>query len=200
MWLGGLFTPEAYITASRQFVAQANSWSLEELNLEVTISDQGQKLKTDDCSFAVTNLKLQGATCKGNKLYLSSTISTDLPPTNISWVRYVWVVGGGVGVVVLSRRVGWEVRWTGWWRFAVTNLKVQGATCKSNKLYPSSAISTDLPPTSISWVRYEQPSQAILYYNLCLKIYNFKGKVHKLWYRLCIYFAASFSSDIFTGK
>ena len=31
-----MFVPEAYITATRQFVAQANNWSLEELSLEVT--------------------------------------------------------------------------------------------------------------------------------------------------------------------
>jgi len=31
-----MFIPEAYITATRQFVAQANSWSLEELCLQVT--------------------------------------------------------------------------------------------------------------------------------------------------------------------
>ena len=37
VWLGGLFTPEAYITATRQFVAQANSWSLEELYLDVHV-------------------------------------------------------------------------------------------------------------------------------------------------------------------
>lgn len=35
IWLGGMFVPEAYITATRQFVAQANNWSLEELSLEV---------------------------------------------------------------------------------------------------------------------------------------------------------------------
>ncbi len=35
VWLGGLFIPEAYITATRQYVAQANSWSLEELYLQV---------------------------------------------------------------------------------------------------------------------------------------------------------------------
>ena len=35
IWLGGMFVPEAYITATRQFVAQANNWSLEELALEV---------------------------------------------------------------------------------------------------------------------------------------------------------------------
>ena len=36
VWLGGMFIPEAYITASRQYVAQANSWSLEELGLQVS--------------------------------------------------------------------------------------------------------------------------------------------------------------------
>lgn len=35
VWLGGLFISEAYITATRQYVAQANSWSLEELYLDV---------------------------------------------------------------------------------------------------------------------------------------------------------------------
>lgn len=35
IWLGGLFAPEAYITASRQCVAQANLWPLEELYLQV---------------------------------------------------------------------------------------------------------------------------------------------------------------------
>lgn len=35
IWLGGLLNPEAYITATRQCVAQANSWSLEELHLQV---------------------------------------------------------------------------------------------------------------------------------------------------------------------
>ena len=38
IWLGGLFTPEAYITATRQYVAQANNWSLEELYLDVSIT------------------------------------------------------------------------------------------------------------------------------------------------------------------
>ena len=39
IWLGGLFTPEAYITATRQYVAQANNWSLEELYLDVSSSN-----------------------------------------------------------------------------------------------------------------------------------------------------------------
>lgn len=43
MWLGGLFNPEAYITATRQCIAQANSWPLEELELDVTITDSSDK-------------------------------------------------------------------------------------------------------------------------------------------------------------
>lgn len=48
--------PEAYITATRQCIAQANSWSLEELMLDVTITDGGadtSKASMDECSFGV---------------------------------------------------------------------------------------------------------------------------------------------------
>uniref|UniRef100_A0A5F7ZPZ3 Cytoplasmic dynein 1 heavy chain 1 n=1 Tax=Macaca mulatta TaxID=9544 RepID=A0A5F7ZPZ3_MACMU len=84
--LGGLFVPEAYITATRQYVAQANSWSLEELCLEVNVTtSQGATL--DACSFGVTGLKLQGATCSNNKLSLSSAISTALPLTQLRWLK-----------------------------------------------------------------------------------------------------------------
>lgn len=51
--LGGLFVPEAYITATRQYVAQANSWSLEELCLEVGVTTS-QSAALDACSFGVT--------------------------------------------------------------------------------------------------------------------------------------------------
>lgn len=55
VWLGGLFIPEAYVTATRQFVAQANQWSLEELYLNITIADSpGASPKVDDCSFIVS--------------------------------------------------------------------------------------------------------------------------------------------------
>lgn len=53
MCLGGLFVPEAYITATRQYVAQANSWSLEELCLEVNVTTS-QSAALDACSFGVT--------------------------------------------------------------------------------------------------------------------------------------------------
>lgn len=55
MWLGGLLNPEAYITATRQCIAQANSWSLEELILDVTITDalEYDSVQQDECSFGV---------------------------------------------------------------------------------------------------------------------------------------------------
>merc|ERR1719193_2940621 len=85
--LGNLFIPEAYITATRQYVAQANHWSLEELHLNVTICGAGQKPVVDDCSFMITGLKLQGAESKNNLLHLSSMIQTDLHMTCLQWVR-----------------------------------------------------------------------------------------------------------------
>lgn len=86
VWLGGLFIPEAFITATRQFVAQANNWSLEELHLEVRI-EETEKVALDDCSFGVSGLKLQGAKCTKSILELSKTIYTDLPLTVLRWVR-----------------------------------------------------------------------------------------------------------------
>lgn len=37
VWLGGLFFPEAYITATRQAVAHRKKWSLETLHLQLDI-------------------------------------------------------------------------------------------------------------------------------------------------------------------
>jgi len=94
VWLGGLFIPEAYITATRQFVAQANHWSLEELKLEVTVADKNSGLmKADDCSFIVKGLKLQGAECSRNMLSLSNIITTDLPNTCLTWKHFGGVIG-----------------------------------------------------------------------------------------------------------
>jgi hypothetical protein len=47
--LSGLFNPEAFITATRQCVPQANSWSLEELHLDVCVADEADKPSFDDC-------------------------------------------------------------------------------------------------------------------------------------------------------
>ncbi|XP_060529688.1 dynein heavy chain, cytoplasmic isoform X3 [Cylas formicarius] len=87
VWLGGLLNPEAWITATRQCVAQANSWSLEELHLDVTITDSHDTaLVPNDC-FAVIGLKLQGAQCKNNQLLLTSSIMLELPVTLLRWLK-----------------------------------------------------------------------------------------------------------------
>ncbi|XP_042877143.1 dynein heavy chain, cytoplasmic-like isoform X5 [Penaeus japonicus] len=86
VWLGGLFNPEAYITATRQCVAQANSWSLEELTMEVSIADaEGQV--TAAGGFNIKGLKLQGALCKNNELLLTPTIMTELAMVTLQWVH-----------------------------------------------------------------------------------------------------------------
>lgn len=40
-WLGGLFNPDAFVTASRQHVARALSCSLEELRLSLVVGPGG---------------------------------------------------------------------------------------------------------------------------------------------------------------
>merc|ERR1719347_1335820 len=87
VWMGGLFNPEAFITATRQCVAQANSWSVEELSLDVTVADEADQPSFDDCSFAVEGLKLSGAVCRANQLMISSEISTNLHLTRLRWIR-----------------------------------------------------------------------------------------------------------------
>jgi hypothetical protein len=77
VWLGGLFTPEAYITATRQHVAQANSWSLEELHLHITVHDEPRRPTApppDDRSFPLTGLQLQGAACHNNLISLATQV------------------------------------------------------------------------------------------------------------------------------
>ena len=44
-------------------------------------------MKLDMCSFGILNLNVLGAECRENKLALSSSISTDLPLTALTWVR-----------------------------------------------------------------------------------------------------------------
>ena len=88
VWLGGLFAPEAYITATRQLVAQANEWSLEELQLELSAAESFDSLKPDDCSFPIFGLKLMGASCvSGNALTLSDHIFTDMTAVLLHWRR-----------------------------------------------------------------------------------------------------------------
>ncbi|KAI8967648.1 dynein heavy chain [Mycotypha africana] len=84
--LGSLFTPEAYITATRQATAQRYKWSLEELVLDIDIDaiDQ-QQLST--LGYCIRGMKLEGASWENNELRLTSEPSTKLPKSIIRWIR-----------------------------------------------------------------------------------------------------------------
>ncbi|OXA50597.1 Dynein heavy chain, cytoplasmic [Folsomia candida] len=82
VWLGGLIIPEAYFTATRQCVAQANGWSVEELVLDVVIG--GKKGQ----NFVLNGLKLQGAVWKDGGLQLSADVLSDLPDVTLTWVKH----------------------------------------------------------------------------------------------------------------
>ncbi len=57
MWLGGLFTPEAYLTATRQCAAQTLQVSLEELVMRVEMLDQPSQVPSKkDQMFFITGL------------------------------------------------------------------------------------------------------------------------------------------------
>ena len=43
VWLGGLFQPEAYVTATRQTVAHQNGWSLEQLVLDLRVEEVNER-------------------------------------------------------------------------------------------------------------------------------------------------------------
>ncbi|KAK9719430.1 dynein heavy chain [Basidiobolus ranarum] len=86
IWMGGLFIPEAFITATRQAVAQANSWSLEELSLELDI---GVGMTGEANSFTTTGLKLEGAEWDVDHLNLSTIPSTKLQPSQIRWIKKI---------------------------------------------------------------------------------------------------------------
>eukprot|EP00931_Biecheleriopsis_adriatica_P034702 TRINITY_DN20021_c0_g5_i1.p1 TRINITY_DN20021_c0_g5~~TRINITY_DN20021_c0_g5_i1.p1 ORF type:complete len:4603 (-),score=1119.02 TRINITY_DN20021_c0_g5_i1:34-13842(-) len=85
LWYGGLFFPEAFLTASRQAVAQQKAVSLEELNLIVQI---GSAPGSDD-AFEVTGLYMEGASWDAEKALLAVTdeLNVALPPAWLRWVH-----------------------------------------------------------------------------------------------------------------
>jgi dynein heavy chain 1 len=88
VWMGGLFTPEAFFTASRQAVAQRFKWSLETLSLEVDVRKNENDPPAPDAQlFLLKDLRIEGAICSGDTLALSSEMQTRLPLTAIKWVK-----------------------------------------------------------------------------------------------------------------
>uniref|UniRef100_A0A183DU98 Dynein_C domain-containing protein n=1 Tax=Gongylonema pulchrum TaxID=637853 RepID=A0A183DU98_9BILA len=78
------FKIEAYITATRQTVAQSNQWSLEELHMRIEVGVAEDRPDT----FKIEGLRLMGAACKkGNTLEVVDEVSTDLESVALTWVR-----------------------------------------------------------------------------------------------------------------
>ncbi|KAJ7596607.1 dynein heavy chain protein 1 [Mycena floridula] len=82
VWLGGLFFPEAYITATRQAVAHRKKWSLETLSLRLDI-----ERVNDPSAFIVDGLSIEGASWATDKLILNDGEVTRLNPSQIRWVQ-----------------------------------------------------------------------------------------------------------------
>jgi dynein heavy chain 1 len=86
VWLGGLFVPEAFVTATRQAVAQAHGWSLEKLVMELDVRrDANDVPAADKRSFLLTGLRIDGATCAGDVMSLATVPSVTLPLTALKW-------------------------------------------------------------------------------------------------------------------
>ncbi|KAI0961093.1 hypothetical protein AcV7_000287 [Taiwanofungus camphoratus] len=82
VWLGGLFFPEAYITATRQAVAHRKKWSLETLHMKMDIDRVN-----DPGAFIVDGLVLEGAAWSSDKLTLNNGETIRLNPSQIRWVQ-----------------------------------------------------------------------------------------------------------------
>jgi len=83
LWFGGLFFPEAFLTASRQAIAQQQQVSLEEMLLCVRVGSTEQ----DSNSFAVKGLAMEGATWDQSvgQLALTDELFVALPQTQLKW-------------------------------------------------------------------------------------------------------------------
>ncbi|GAW79183.1 hypothetical protein PGO_021530 [Plasmodium gonderi] len=89
IWLGGLFYPRAFITASRQLSAYKFKNSLDDLALSVIIDPTPIEGFDDAVHFTITCLSIEGAqwSYKERCLILSDELAIDLPPVTITWEK-----------------------------------------------------------------------------------------------------------------
>jgi len=88
LWFGGLFFPEAFLTATRQASAIRGQQSLEELLLTAEIGAAAP----DDATFPLKGFFLEGATWmdknpQAGELGLADDLFVALPPVRIRWVH-----------------------------------------------------------------------------------------------------------------
>lgn len=82
--LGELLYPEAFFTATRQYVANANGISMDELQLKVCFSDTPE---VDNNSFLVNNIWIEGISWNKEGLELTNDMSTHLQKLKFTWSK-----------------------------------------------------------------------------------------------------------------
>ncbi|ORZ40908.1 dynein heavy chain [Catenaria anguillulae PL171] len=93
IWLGGLFMPEAFITATRQAFAQKHGWSLEELELDLVLDGADAAAE----GFTLTGLRLESAQWTDGAIAYSPTMHSALGNVALRWIRSTEVVSSKQG-------------------------------------------------------------------------------------------------------
>lgn len=81
-WAGGMFAPESFITATRQMAAQANKWSLEDVELHLEIASGTSEGVQD---YVVDGLIVVSASWSGTALQLDEELTSVLPTSRFRW-------------------------------------------------------------------------------------------------------------------
>jgi dynein heavy chain 1 len=85
MWLGGLIFPEAYLTATRQYVAQVLKLPLDELVLSIELPKEIKNIEETD--FVLCGMSIEGAewSYEQNKLIMTDNLFYQLPNVILRW-------------------------------------------------------------------------------------------------------------------
>ncbi|ETB60571.1 dynein heavy chain-like protein [Plasmodium yoelii 17X] len=87
IWLGGIFYPRAFITATRQMCAHKYKKSLNDLELSITVDEKNEEKLMEAFHFTIICLSIEGAqwSDKDRCLILCDELSIDLPPVTLTW-------------------------------------------------------------------------------------------------------------------
>jgi dynein heavy chain 1 len=87
IWMGGIIFPEAYLTATRQYVASNMKVPLDELVISMEMPKKIDKI--EDNEFVVSGICLEGAewSYDSNKLVMTDNLFFQLPNVIMKWVR-----------------------------------------------------------------------------------------------------------------
>uniref|UniRef100_A0A7S3GTW8 Dynein heavy chain n=1 Tax=Spumella elongata TaxID=89044 RepID=A0A7S3GTW8_9STRA len=83
-WVGGMFTPEAFVTATRQQTAQLNKWSLEDVELVLHFESDSSH---SSCDARIEGAMLEGAqwSTASQSIELSEELHCPLPACYLRW-------------------------------------------------------------------------------------------------------------------